>query len=208
MYNSLRRLLYVAFIEPLLREAKQQVARLITGSNICSLLEVGCGTGLQAVLIAKRGVAVTAVDISDGMFPRRSSRLPSTLSFRQADGRSLPLADKQFDAALISLALHEMEPESRPAVLREMSRALKPDSRLLILDYDFRFGESSGFARRLIRIMERLAGRRHHAHFRDFIRHGGIPGLAQELGGELTTLFRVLGEQAAVFELRLPRSSH
>lgn len=72
-----------------------------------SVLEVGCGTGEDAIALAKAvgpGGRVTAVDRSKALLAEavaglRDSGLP--ISFDEADGQSLPYADNSFDAARV-----------------------------------------------------------------------------------------------------------
>lgn len=87
------------FIERLLK---------IHAPNTQSLLELGCGTGTHAILLAKEGYQVHGIDFSAEMLHRanhRLSQLPQQLSsrvtFSQGDIRKI-LIGQQFDA-IISL---------------------------------------------------------------------------------------------------------
>ncbi len=71
-----------------------------------SILELGCGTGMHALLLAKAGYRLHGVDFSQEMLQRateRLSQLPvelvSRLEFSPGDVRTVRL-DKQFDAVL------------------------------------------------------------------------------------------------------------
>ena len=71
-----------------------------------SILELGCGTGMHALLLAKAGYRMHGVDLSTEMLQwatERLSQLPaelvSRLKFSPGDVRTVRL-DKQFDAAL------------------------------------------------------------------------------------------------------------
>lgn len=204
LHNLWSRLVYLVFTEPFLRRAKHKVCSLIEELEKTCVLEVGCGTCLQSVLIARRGIAVTAVDRSEALFPSPNSpRLPPTFSFFQADGRDLPFRNGQFDVALISLAIHEMEPEGRIPTLREMLRILKEDGILLIMDFDFQLETDRSLAALVIRSIERIAGKEHNRNFRHFMAAGGIPRLLQSLGYAQWTRHPILGNRGAVFELAL-----
>ena len=50
-----------------------------------------------------------------------------------ADGTRLPFADGTFDAVTVAFGLRNMQ--SWPGALREMSRVLRPDGHLLVLDF-------------------------------------------------------------------------
>lgn len=71
-----------------------------------SILELGCGTGYHAVLLAKEGYQFHGVDLSAQMLQRATDRLShlpkplaSRLEFSQGDIRTIRL-NKQFDAVL------------------------------------------------------------------------------------------------------------
>ena len=71
-----------------------------------TLLELGCGTGLHAVLLAERGYAVHGVDVSDTMLAQAQARaaqlspmLQTRLAFSHGDVRSVRIGRK-VDAVL------------------------------------------------------------------------------------------------------------
>jgi SAM-dependent methyltransferase len=205
LYNGLRRLGYLGLIEPFLLRAKRRVRTLVEQLEPGSMIEVGCGACTQAVALAKLGISVTAVDISDRMFPVFTRRLPDTLRYFRADGTALPFPDACFDLGLASLTLHEMAPESRVPVLTEMARVVKSGGTLLILDFDFEAGQPLDLAAYIIRFIERMGGRDHHRHFRDFVRRGGVPALALRMGFAVARRHPILGDRGGIFELSMRR---
>src|SRR2546427_790317 len=66
-----------------------------------SLLDLGCGTGNHALILAKRGYRVTGIDSSAGMLrvARSKARGQSNLAFVRADMRRFDLG-RTFDAAI------------------------------------------------------------------------------------------------------------
>jgi ubiquinone/menaquinone biosynthesis C-methylase UbiE len=103
------------------------------------VLEIGCGTGaVTRVLAAWPGVAeAIGVDPSP-VFVARARELAkgmTTLSFQEADGRSLPYGDNAFDAVVFHTTLcHVPEPE---AMLREGVRLLRPGACLAVFEGDY-----------------------------------------------------------------------
>jgi demethylmenaquinone methyltransferase/2-methoxy-6-polyprenyl-1,4-benzoquinol methylase len=74
-----------------------------------------------------------------------------------ADGTRLPFADGAFDAVTVAFGLRNME--SWPGALREMSRVLRRDGHLLILDFSMPRPPFSLLYRfYLHRILPRVAG--------------------------------------------------
>jgi ubiquinone/menaquinone biosynthesis C-methylase UbiE len=203
LHNRLSRFIYLAFIEPLLWKPKRTVRSLVVELGKSRVLEVGCGTCVQAALIAEKGIDVTGVDISGQLFPPfPSARVPPTLTFFRADGRDLPFPGGQFDLALISLALHEMDPAGRLPVLREMLRVLREGGVLLIMDFHFEPSRDRSLTALIIRMIETMAGKEHHANFRNFLDSGGVPRLLQSFDSLEWKLHPILNRLGGVFEVR------
>jgi len=195
-----QRLLYMFLIEPFLIKAKNSVTRRVMRLQPKQLLEVGCGTCLQSLKIAQAGINVVGVDISDKMFPFAPD-IPEELTIEVADGTNLPFPDDSFDLTLISLALHEMLLEKRLPIIKELIRTLRPGGAVLILDYDTGIINSKGLTSWLIKAIEWLAGKEHHANFRGFLRNGGVPVLLDRLGYRVSRRFPILNGMAAIFEI-------
>jgi SAM-dependent methyltransferase len=104
-----------------------------------AVVEIGCGTGaISRVLAARPGVAeVTGVDPSP-VFLDRARELGAgvaNLSFRQGDGRDLPLPDGSFGLAVLHTVLsHVPGPE---VVLAQAFRVLRPGGALAVFDGDY-----------------------------------------------------------------------
>jgi SAM-dependent methyltransferase len=74
------------------------------GNTPKSILELGCGTGKHALLLAKKGYAVTGVDMSEEMLAAARERKVKdgkslSLEFTHGDVRSVRV-DKKFDAVI------------------------------------------------------------------------------------------------------------
>ncbi|TIR26368.1 MAG: methyltransferase domain-containing protein [Mesorhizobium sp.] len=120
------------------REALLDLADLAPGFQ---LLDVGCGTGTQAISAWRRvqpGGSVVGVDVSEKMLAaarRKASRAGLEIPFHHADGASLPFEDGRFDVVTFTTVLH-MVPEARRSLcLHEAARVLPPGGRLLLIDY-------------------------------------------------------------------------
>jgi len=102
-----------------------------------TLLDVACGTGeLERLLLAQNpDQSIVGVDISSQMLAQAQQKLEgfAGVSFQMATVRSLPFPDAHFDVILSASAFHYFDaPE---AALEEMQRVLKPQGRILILDW-------------------------------------------------------------------------
>jgi ubiquinone/menaquinone biosynthesis C-methylase UbiE len=102
------------------------------------VLDVGCGPGYLARRAARAvgpSGRVDGIDPSAEAIAYATRRAPANAAFTVATAERLPHADDTFDVVMSSLALHHIEPEQRPAALSEMRRVLRPDGRLLIVDF-------------------------------------------------------------------------
>jgi SAM-dependent methyltransferase len=90
------------------------------------VLDFGCGHGMAAVVMARRGARVTACDLSGGYLieaGRRALANGVTLDLVQADAQRLPFADGSFDRIWGNAILHHLD-VGRAA--REVHRVLRP----------------------------------------------------------------------------------
>jgi ArsR family transcriptional regulator len=96
--------------------------------------DLGCGTGQVTELLAPFVAEVVAVDDSTAMLNAARKRLQpyDNVTVRNGDLAALPLENQSLDAALLFLVLHY---SADPAgVIAEVTRVLKPDGRLLVVD--------------------------------------------------------------------------
>jgi SAM-dependent methyltransferase len=71
------------------------------------VLDIGCGTGGHALVLAARGYAVTGVDLSEAMLERarrKAARANADIRFAEGDARSFEL-DGTYDAAAFFFAV-------------------------------------------------------------------------------------------------------
>lgn len=128
-----------------------------------SILDVGCGTGAFAAVLAARGYRVCAVDPSRQMRRRAARRLRgSGVVVRDGDAlRGLPFPDRSFDLVTASFVAHGFPPAARAAFFREVQRV----SRGLVLLVDF-LPRSIRREAPDVRVLEALEG----SDFRRFVR--------------------------------------
>lgn len=100
-------------------------------------LVIGCGDGLDAVLVARDAHDVTAVDGDAAALEWLRERLErerpavrERIAMTAADGAALPLEDESFDAVLLGEALERQL--NRPRAIAEAKRVLRRGGRLIV----------------------------------------------------------------------------
>lgn len=122
----------------------QEVDRVIEWLGLkpgMKVLDVGCGPGRHAYELARRGIVVHGIDISQTFIDLALANAPEGATFERMDARSLDFA-YQFDAAiclcqgafgLMTANGHDFD------VLRGISRALKPGGGLALSAFNAYF---------------------------------------------------------------------
>jgi len=120
---------------------------LLTGGSIPnSVVDVGCGTGRNAMHMANLGIDVIAFDTSEVALQFASHRLKSAVAaqptFLKHDLASgIPAATGQIDLVTdIFVYKHQLLPSARSQYRKEVRRVLKPHGRILISLADRRDG--------------------------------------------------------------------
>lgn len=103
------------------------------------LLEIGCGPGRDAAVLANAGFTVFAFDRAP--VARARQHAPGAVLLRADLGQVLPFRDGSFDCAVSSLALHYLPWAATRAALAEIRRVLKGGAPFL-----FRVNATDDFA--------------------------------------------------------------
>jgi ubiquinone/menaquinone biosynthesis C-methylase UbiE len=143
----------------------------------CRVLDVGCGTGTQAIL-AKRthpDAEVVGVDGDEkalAIARGKAERAGVTVALDLGLATALPYADARFDRVLSSLVLHHLEEDDKRRALAEILRVLAPGGAFVLVD----FGEP-------VTLPERIAAKLflRGEHARENL-EGRLPALLREAG--------------------------
>ncbi len=102
--------------------------------------DIGTGTGILALELARLGLDVVGIDSSDAMLEtaRRKWREieathPGRVEFRRGDAHDLPLDTASFDAVFAHMVLHSVVDPER--AIHEMARIARPGGQVVLVDF-------------------------------------------------------------------------
>ncbi|MGU3540450.1 class I SAM-dependent methyltransferase [Methylobacterium sp. A54F] len=95
------------------------------------LLDVGCGAGGLARVLAGRGARVTGIDPNPQAVAAAAAAVPEA-RFEAARAEALPFPDAAFDGAVCLNALHHTADPG--AALAEMARVVAPGGRIVVVE--------------------------------------------------------------------------
>lgn len=98
------------------------------------VLDFGCGHGMAAVVLARRGARVAAFDLSRGYLEESRTRASANdvaIDFLQADGERLPFAKGSFQRIWGNAVLHHLDLD---IAARELWRVLQPGGRAVFCE--------------------------------------------------------------------------
>ena len=109
-----------------------EVEEFCEGRRAGTALDVGCGNGRHAALLADHADRVVGVDVSRGLLAVARERAPGA-HLLQGDAAGLPLADDSADLAVYVATLHHLPTRDlRRASLDELARVLAPGGAALV----------------------------------------------------------------------------
>ena len=170
---------YDALLEPMLRNLRRVSEGLLPPLKNKRVLDIGCGTGSFLVRCTLNGAAVFGIDRSPSMLAKASEKLNGHAGLYLGDAARMPYREGVFDLIAINMALHEMAPITRSAVIEEARRILAAGGQLLVVDYHpgpvcLPFGL---MLRLLEFCAEMVAGGDHFRNYREFMAGNGLTAL-------------------------------
>ncbi len=119
-----------------------------------SVLDVGCGTGENALFFAQNGFLVTGVDVAENALEvarSRSAERGLKVGFKQENALSLDFKGDDFDNVIDSGLFHTFSDEDRPIFTAEIARVLRSDGRYFMLCFSEKEPTGWGGPRRVTR---------------------------------------------------------
>jgi ubiquinone/menaquinone biosynthesis C-methylase UbiE len=171
---------YEKVITPFQNAMNRALMKRVAGGDK-TVLEIGCGVGSLALMLAEKCRYVVGVDFSSRQiaFAEKKKALKgyTNVEFIHADASQLEkVINRNFDFATMVMFLHEAEPELREKALRE---ALKLAKQVVIADFVSPF--PGNITSVVFRTLEQVAGVRHYRNFRNWMMLGGVDGFIKGL---------------------------
>jgi len=119
-------------------ELEKEFLKVIGKDQIEDFLDIGTGTGRILELLAARVDRGMGIDVSSEMLTVARANLENAnlrnVHVRQGDMYNIPVEDSSIDVATLHLVLHYSD---NPAmVIEEATRVLRPNGRLIIVDFE------------------------------------------------------------------------
>ncbi len=113
-------------------------AGLLPDTPGCTVLDLGCGTGLELEFYFRKNPAacVTGIDLAPGMLGVLKKKFPDKqLQLVNGSYFLVPFAQSSYDAAVSVESLHHFSLEQKIPLYRKLHKALKPGGYFILTDY-------------------------------------------------------------------------
>ncbi len=122
--------------------AREELVSLVETGQIkpCRAIDLGCGTGENAVYLARKGFGVTGVDYAEAAIEKARVRAKDAgvqVNFIVDDLTDLRKISGTFDFLLDYGVLDDLRPRRRELYLRNMLRMTYPGSRYLLWGFEY-----------------------------------------------------------------------
>ncbi|MGD2026805.1 MAG: methyltransferase domain-containing protein [Anaerolineales bacterium] len=175
---------YDKVFEPINKGLRLIGLRMFLPKKGMSILDVGCGTGSFLEFYLRYTRQLYGIDTSPAMMDIARQRLGQEAELHLGSAAEMPYPGNHFDLIVSMLVLHEMDQPIRLAVLEEVKRVLKPDGKILLIDFDP--GPLEFFdgwrTKAIILLSEIAAGRQHFKNYRHFMAINGLDHLTKASG--------------------------
>lgn len=122
-----------------LEKVRQDIAGRVNAGD--RVLDVGCGTGALAAMLAHKGARVTGIDIAPPMLSQAAARVRKEGLVDRVELKEMGAVDldsafpgEGFDIVVSTLVFSELSDDEIEYTLAECWRILRPGGQLLVLD--------------------------------------------------------------------------
>ncbi len=118
------------------------------------VLDVGCGTGENAIFLAQNGFSVVGLDVAKKALQvamAKAAQRKVKVDFRVGDALSLDFPENYFDIVIDSGLFHTFTDEDRPVFAAEIARVVRDDGLYFMLCFSEKEPTDWGGPRRMTR---------------------------------------------------------
>ncbi|WP_080844214.1 class I SAM-dependent methyltransferase [Cytobacillus gottheilii] len=138
-------------------KARKEVFRNLKYKKGSKILLVGVGTGADIPFFLDKGYVLTAIDYSEEMLAVAKSKFKNeSITFKKMDAQKMEFEDNTFDFIAASLVI-SVVPQPEDA-LSEITRVLKKNGEILILDKFAPVNKKRNAAQKILRPIIKLLG--------------------------------------------------
>lgn len=139
---------------PGFRQLRDRILELATPKASDVAVDIGAGTGLLTLPVARATQQMWAIDISPAMCEYLRARVASAglenVELATASAASLPLVDGCADVVVSNYCFHHLDDDGKRRALAEVHRVLRPGGRLVFGDMMFRVSLTDARDRRVL----------------------------------------------------------
>lgn len=187
-----------------LSEPRKAMIQACSEAGARRILDIGCGTGifldmLQGTADIRVGLDTSRAMLAKGTPHKQTGIIKNGRIVVCGDASAPPLKKNSFDLLTYSLVLHETSSDADTLIRNGLE--LAPQA--LVLEWRMPERNLDCLSTFWVPVVERMAGKEHFHQYRNFMRSGGLHGLAQRTG--LTVVYeRPLRCQSLVLALLRP----
>lgn len=128
---------YLQGLQNLFAKTKQRSYELLNPLANETIADIGCGIGQDATNLAKSGAKIYGIDNDENFIAIANKQVLDNLQidFICCNADNIPLTDNSIDKIRFDRVLQHIPDHNK--VLAEVSRLLKPDGQLQIIDTDY-----------------------------------------------------------------------
>lgn len=145
------------------------------------VIDVGCGTGRFSFFIADKVEKIVGIDLSKRNIETANQTLSkkpnSKISFIHTTLSDLISQEHNYDYAVMTYVIHEVNPDERVQLLNDMAQIA---DKIIIGDY--LTPSKKGFWNFLNEVVEFLAGNEHYSNYKHFVANNGLQSLVNKAG--------------------------
>lgn len=168
---------YDTFIAPNQDRLFSEIKNLIEPNT--RILDVGCGTGRFSFSVVNKVADIVGIDLSKKNIDRANQTLSNNpndkISFHHADLPNIKSHNLNFDYAVITYVIHEVDEDERVPLLNQISQI---SDKIIIGDYHN--NQKNRFWKWLNEIVEFAAGKEHYRNYKSYISNGGLKTLVEK----------------------------